>query len=216
MRVIILVLTVSLFSGASYRTGRVFESPLDPLKHMEIRTTQKCNLNINSGRYGCARNCANCADLSVCKKWHGGVDLSASQNTDFYAVFSGRKVTEGFSKSWGFFVMIESADVKDINGLKYDIVTLIYCHLNPSQVIPSFVHQGQKLGLTGNTGNALNENPHLHLEAYTGKYVQADRSNTADAELFLHTSFGANANNSTCHPDLKIADDDCCGELKHG
>lgn len=197
--------------------SKKFQSPSDPLAQMELCATKKCSGNANSGRFGCARNCSNCDAQLGCQKWHGGTDLLAPQNTSFKAIFSGRKVSEGFSKTWGFFVIIESDNVIDNNGLKYDKVTLIYCHLNPSQVIASFVNQGDVLGLTGNTGNALDERPHLHMEAYDGVFNNADRSNALDAEAFFATSFpgafGVNPNNKDCHPNMTIADDDCCGDL---
>jgi len=214
-RILFLLLLVT-FASSSPRRVIIYQSPRDPLNQMEICTTKRCPTNINSGRFGCARNCTACDNPAGCQKWHGGTDLSAAQNTNFYAIFSGKKIAEGYNKSWGFYVIIESAQVTDINGLKYDKVTLIYCHLNPSQVIPGTITQGDKLGLTGNTGNAMNETPHLHIEAYDGKFNNTDRSNALDAEQFFSTSFGLNLNNRACHLNPKLADDDCCGDLPKG
>ena len=189
------------------------ENPIDPLKHMEICRTKRCSGNDNSGRYGCARNCAQCDDQSNCKKWHGGIDLLASLNTDFYCLFSGVKKAEGFNKSWGFYLIVESENVKDNNGLHYDKITFIYCHLNPSKTFPAVMKQDDKLGLTGNTGNALNEAPHLHLEAYDGIFNNSNRSNAIDPQLFFRTALGQNQNNTNCQ-GTTVAELDCCGEFK--
>lgn len=94
---------------------------------------------------------------------HNGIDLQAKIGTDVYAARSGRVKEARFHKGLGNYVELAH------NG---GYIT-IYAHLSKIAVKENrFVHQGEKLGEVGKTGNANHRGiiPHLHLEVrYLGE-----------------------------------------------
>jgi murein DD-endopeptidase MepM/ murein hydrolase activator NlpD len=84
---------------------------------------------------------------------HKGLDLTAPQGTDVFAVLDGRVVAAGRHKDYGNFVTVDHG-----NG-----VLTLYGHHRANYVqVGELVHRGQKIAEVGRTGNATG--PHLHFE----------------------------------------------------
>lgn len=108
-------------------------------------------------KFGCTRNGR--------AKFHAGVDLGAQVGTPCYAVAAGRIEEVGFGRDLGRYVSLSFV-------LKGRIYGVAYCHLENTTVAKGDnVTAGDKLGLTGITGNASADNPHLHLEVQDQVWV---------------------------------------------
>jgi len=89
-------------------------------------------------------------------KRHTGIDFGMPSGTDLFTVADGKVVDVSFDKSYGNKVVIEYIH----NGVKYQDW---FCHLTRALVAKgASVRTGQKIGVSGNTGNSTA--PHLHLE----------------------------------------------------
>lgn len=87
------------------------------------------------------------------KGYHTGVDYPVSVGTQVYAVADGEIVPANWGKAYGVQVVQKLPD-----GSFW-----IYAHLSKTQVkAGAKVKAGDKIGLTGNTGNSTG--PHLHCE----------------------------------------------------
>lgn len=96
------------------------------------------------------------------KKFHGAVDWGVASGTPVYAAADGVVlVTENLKSSYGTYVVIVHA-----NGLRsyYAHGTRGSISVSPGQT----VKQGQKIMLSGNTGNS--SGPHLHFEVRKSPY----------------------------------------------
>ena len=81
---------------------------------------------------------------------HNGIDLYA-WHEDVLSMLPGTVLRVGFDERSGKFVTVQSANY-----------TVSYWHLSRQYVKPNdFVHAGEPIGLTGNTGSSTGE--HLHL-----------------------------------------------------
>lgn len=84
---------------------------------------------------------------------HGGVDIGVSSGTTVMASSSGRVVSAGWNGDYGYCVLLQHPDGRQTR----------YAHLNKVLVSAGeSVSQGQKIGLSGNTGRSTG--PHLHFE----------------------------------------------------
>jgi len=93
---------------------------------------------------------------------HTGIDFACPVGTPVYAVQDGTVCAGGWGKAYGVSVLIDQEAIgtgaKRIAG-----GWAIYAHLTKSFVKPGDkVKRGQKIALSGNTGNSTG--PHLHYE----------------------------------------------------
>lgn len=151
----------------------------DPVKHPSIAPTKMSGFL--GGTYGYTR--------SKGTQFHDGIDIKADINTRLYAMYSGtvtaidRRFSSGqkASHSYGNYITIKST----INGV---IVFIKYGHLNTVSNnidIGTQVNQGLEIGLTGNTGNAADDDivPHVHIQA------KDENGKSIDPEPYLGTTF---------------------------
>ncbi|MFJ6719221.1 MULTISPECIES: M23 family metallopeptidase [unclassified Streptomyces] len=95
--------------------------------------------------------------------YHTGVDFIASTGTTVKAVGAGTVVTAGWGGAYGNEVVIRHADGKYSQ----------YGHLSQLSVsVGQSVTAGQRIGLSGATGNVTG--PHLHFEIRTGPSYGSD------------------------------------------
>ncbi|MFD9302731.1 peptidoglycan DD-metalloendopeptidase family protein [Streptomyces sp. NPDC060048] len=95
--------------------------------------------------------------------YHTGVDFSASTGTTVKAVGAGTVVSAGWGGAYGNEVVIRHADGKYSQ----------YAHLSQLSVSTGqSVTAGQRVGLSGATGNVTG--PHLHFEIRTGPSYGSD------------------------------------------
>ena len=86
-------------------------------------------------------------------KWHHGQDISTPYGTDVYATGSGKVIEAGWSGGYGNCIVID-------HGYGYRST---YGHLSNIKVTKGInVKRGDKIGLTGSTGNS--SGPHLHYQ----------------------------------------------------
>jgi murein DD-endopeptidase MepM/ murein hydrolase activator NlpD len=89
-------------------------------------------------------------------KRHTGIDFGMPIGTDLFTVTNGKVVDVSFDKSYGNKVVIEYTH----NGVKYQDW---FCHITNAVVAKGAeVRAGDKIAVSGNTGNSTG--PHLHLE----------------------------------------------------
>jgi murein DD-endopeptidase MepM/ murein hydrolase activator NlpD len=87
------------------------------------------------------------------RSFHEGVDIPLKEGTDIVAVEKGKVTSARNSSSYGNVIEIDHG-----NGR-----TTKYAHLKSMNVaVGDMIEKGQKIGLSGNTGNS--SNPHLHFE----------------------------------------------------
>ncbi|MEU6868719.1 LysM peptidoglycan-binding domain-containing M23 family metallopeptidase [Streptomyces sp. NPDC046876] len=95
--------------------------------------------------------------------YHTGVDFIASTGTTVKAVGAGTVVSAGWGGAYGNEVVIRHADGKYSQ----------YGHLSQLSVsVGQAVTAGQRIGLSGSTGNSTG--PHLHFEVRTGPSYGSD------------------------------------------
>ncbi|MBV1789536.1 M23 family metallopeptidase [Marinobacterium sp. D7] len=86
---------------------------------------------------------------------HSGIDFKASVGTPVYATADGVVEFAGYNKGGGYGYMVR---IDHNLGFR-----TVYAHLQKVLVKPkAFVHKGQQIGLSGNSGNSTG--PHLHYE----------------------------------------------------
>ena len=84
--------------------------------------------------------------------YHTGVDFAVKSGTEIIAVADGKIELANWGKSYGI------QAIQKVEG-----GWVIYAHLSKLEVKPGDqVVKGQKIGLSGNTGNS--SGPHLHFE----------------------------------------------------
>jgi LysM repeat protein len=97
------------------------------------------------------------------KGYHTGVDFIAATGTKVEAVAAGTVVSAGWGGSYGNQVVIKHADGRYTQ----------YAHMSSLSVSAGqTVSEGQRLGLSGATGNVTG--PHLHFEVRTGPDFGSD------------------------------------------
>ena len=100
---------------------------------------------------------------------HGGWDLYAQPGTAAFAISAGNVVQTGFITGYGNVLLLEFQ-------FGSRILYALYAHLtraliSPNGIKPVNVIEGEKIALTGMTGNAAGEPPHLHFEIWTKRHV---------------------------------------------
>ena len=81
---------------------------------------------------------------------HNGIDLHA-RHEDVLSMLPGKVLRVGYDSRSGKYVTVQTANY-----------TVSYCHLSEQYVKTNdYLHAGEPLGLTGNTGASTGE--HLHL-----------------------------------------------------
>ena len=163
---------------------------------MDIRPT--C-AGIEGGRWGDTRGPNN-------EQFHGGLDLDADKGTELFAMEGGEVVQVDFLDDFGNYIVVQSSNKES----EY----FLYAHLSSTAVKEDgIVSQGDKLGETGESGNAQEAdcNPeHLHLEVREGDgtdngWVKDLGGETVDPEEHIGTSFNeeGKATNDLCSPVFK-------------
>jgi murein DD-endopeptidase MepM/ murein hydrolase activator NlpD len=102
---------------------------------------------------------------------HAGWDLYARPGTTAFAITDGNVVYTSVMHGYGNVLLLE---------FQFQGSTLygLYAHLSRALVHPgkhgrTQVKEGDSLALTGTTGNAVGEPPHLHFEIWTRRSVGA-------------------------------------------
>ena len=191
-------------------TEKIAPLPGDPLINMEIVHN---NSSPNSGgMFGCSRIGTGCDQSTIPllpkygnnKKVHDGIDLYASLNTDVYSMYDGivvdvvNSVTPNMEGNMGAFgnkVIIKYT--KSDHKLNSNIIYVLYGHLNgvDSNIqVGMSVSKGQKIGISGRTGNAFNIDDwryHLHIAIYEGG---RNSENKIDPRTYFTTKFDNNGN----------------------
>lgn len=86
-------------------------------------------------------------------RMHSGVDWGISTGSTVTASSGGRVVSAGWNGGYGYSVLIQHPDGRQTR----------YAHLSKITVSAGeYVNQGERIGLSGNTGNSTG--PHLHFE----------------------------------------------------
>ena len=84
---------------------------------------------------------------------HKGIDWGISTGSTVVASSGGRVVSAGWNGGYGYSVLIQHPDGRQTR----------YAHLSKITVSSGeYVNQGERIGLSGNTGNSTG--PHLHFE----------------------------------------------------
>ena len=88
---------------------------------------------------------------------HGGIDIAVNTGERVSAAMSGTVSEQGYSSSYGYYVILDHG-----NNMQ-----TVYAHCKKISVKEGdFVHQGDKIAESGNTGNSTG--PHLHFEVRLG------------------------------------------------
>jgi len=141
-----------------------------PLRENTIRTAH-LNIPSKGGRFGAHVRGT---------KGHGGWDLNAPIGTTVYAVASGTvtHVLEGI-RGYGTLIQLKVS----VSGTYY---YPLYAHLATVMVRKgNSVIGGQPIGLTGLSGNAKGEPPHLHFEVATSADLRKGRTNRVNPAVLL-------------------------------
>ncbi len=106
---------------------------------------------------------------SAGKRNHGGWDLYANPGTDAYAITDSIVAHVGTMHGYGNVLLLEFV-------FKTKTLYALYAHLTKALVHPAMqgsgkVSEGDLVALTGTTGNATGEPPHLHFEIWTKRNV---------------------------------------------
>lgn len=101
---------------------------------------------------------------------HQGWDFYAEPGTPCYAVADGVVARVYTSPSYGRCVILRIKGDANSDG-KAEPLFILYAHLSEAHVkLGDTVQRGDRIGLTGNTGNAVSmrgKDQHLHLEVRT-------------------------------------------------
>lgn len=102
-------------------------------------------------------------------KNHAGWDLCANPGTSAFAITNGSVVYTGFMGDYGNVLLLKF----DFRGRT---LYALYAHLSqalvhPTKDGPTEVKEGDRIALTGTTGNAAGGPPHLHFEFWTRRQV---------------------------------------------
>lgn len=132
-----------------------------PLRVMKLRTQQLPNTY--AAGYGKVRNW-NTA-LKEYTKVHQGWDLEATSGTPCYAIAAGIITHVGMHPQFGKNVLLQFSKSGTVNQSTLDTLFAFYAHLSVASVqVGKIVAAGDQIGLTGHTGNASANAPHLHFE----------------------------------------------------
>lgn len=119
--------------------------------------------------------------LNGAARIHNGIDIAQSGTNDIVAAASGTVTRSYLSSSYGECVFI----LHNIGGQQYETV---YAHMRSGSrrvKVGETVHQGQVIGIMGNTGYSFGQ--HLHFELHKGRW-NMEKSNAVDPLNFLGIS----------------------------
>ncbi len=95
-------------------------------------------------------------------RFHSAVDIGAPRGTPIIAVADGQVTYEGDGGSCGVYLTIKHNDP----NVPFDWRSN-YCHMDVTDVDKGdWVKKGQKIGEVGSTGNASDNDPHLHFNMF--------------------------------------------------
>lgn len=86
-------------------------------------------------------------------RMHEGVDWGVATGTNVYASSGGQVISAGLNGGYGYCVLIQHPDGRRTRYAHLSKITVSY---------GEYVEQGERIGLSGNTGNSTG--PHLHFE----------------------------------------------------
>ncbi|RXM53046.1 MULTISPECIES: M23 family metallopeptidase [unclassified Chryseobacterium] len=122
-----------------------------PLKSMEWAN------GLLKDQFGCTRDSGN--------KFHGGIDLKATEGTECFALAEGTITDTGYGTELGSYIALQFKEGDVLYGAGY-------CHLSAISVKKGDkVTSGQVIGKTGKSGNVGSDTPHLHLEIHKTKWL---------------------------------------------
>jgi len=148
----------------------------DPIKNATIASSGASGQY--GGTYGCVRQGGTTCSDGIYNKKHGGLDIYAKENSDLYSISSGKVSYVGYITDLGNCIQITSSD---------NSTSILYAHLNSqSLAVGNDVKIGDKLGLTGKTGNASDPAiiPHVHIQIKVNGVA-------TDPQPFLSTTFNS-------------------------
>ena len=106
---------------------------------------------------------------SAGKRNHAGWDLYAKPGTKTFAIADGSVVHAGVMHGYGSVLLLEfQFQGRKLYGL-YAHLSQVLVHLGKHG--PTQVREGDPIALTGTSGNAAGEPPHLHFELWTKRNV---------------------------------------------
>ena len=86
------------------------------------------------------------------KKFHQGIDISCAKGSKIYSTIKGKIIKQGYSKSYGNYIIIQNKNVQ------VRFAHLLKIYTKPNQ----YIQRDKVIGLVGSTG--LSTGPHLHYE----------------------------------------------------
>ncbi len=90
--------------------------------------------------------------------YHTGLDFVCSDGTAIYAAATGQVVESGFSRAYGWHVIIYHPDLR---------IFTLYAHASSLEVsYGEYVSRGERIMLSGHSGNVTG--PHMHFEVRVG------------------------------------------------
>ncbi|TCC88043.1 M23 family metallopeptidase [Pedobacter frigiditerrae] len=91
-------------------------------------------------------------------KVHKGIDIFATRKSLVISPINGLIISAGYSENGGNYVYVLDAKLR----------TYYFAHLNRQEKSSfSFIKKGQRIGLVGNSGNAISSPPHLHFSIFS-------------------------------------------------
>jgi hypothetical protein len=191
-------------------TKKVVPLPGDPL--IDIRIVHTNTAPNSGGMFGCSREGSGCEQSTIPllpkygdnKKVHDGIDLYADLNTDVFSMYDGEIVfiektvpqnMEGDKGALGNRILIKS--IAKQHGKNSNTIYIMYGHLNEvvkNIQVGDLIKQGQKIGVTGKTGNASNIDAwryHVHLMLYENG---TNPEKKVDPRTYLTTKLDFNGN----------------------
>jgi len=188
-----------------------------------VGTQDNDRTNHTGGMFGCSRGGAtNCRSASLShfpsygqnkEKAHNGMDMYAALDTDIFSMFDGTITrivsnvaanTRGYDPDvtgpknyFGNKVFIRHNNTQHGNEDYAGSIITLYTHLNSVEnlAVGDHVSQGQKLGESGRTGNAMTIQVwrrHSHINVYEGTSV--GNTHARSAADFFYTQFDHDGN----------------------
>ncbi len=148
----------------------------DPIKNTTIASSGASGQY--GGTYGCVRQGGTTCNDGIYNKKHGGLDVYAQENSDLYSISSGKVSYVGYIADLGNCIQVTNSD---------NSTSILYAHLNSQCLaVGNDVKIGDKLGLTGKTGNASDPAiiPHVHIQIKVNGVA-------TDPQPFLSTTFNS-------------------------
>ena len=91
-------------------------------------------------------------------KVHKGIDIFAPHKTKIVSPINGFILSAGYSENGGNYLYVIDAKLR----------TYYFAHLNKQEKSSfSFIKKGQRIGLVGNSGNAIGSPYHLHFSIFS-------------------------------------------------